>query len=45
MNITKQGKRNVISRHLRAKSDKEKTAAWRLDLDKMLQVLNVRSVA
>jgi len=44
-NIIKQGKRNVISRHLRAEADKEKVAAWRLDLDKILQVFNVRSVA
>jgi len=43
--ITKQGKRNGISRHLHAKSDKEKVAAWGSDLDKILQVFNVRSVA
>jgi len=43
--ITKQGKRNGISRHLHAKSDKEKVAACRSDLDKILQVFNVRSVA
>jgi len=44
-NITKQGKRNGISRYLHAKSDKEKIAARKLDLDKMLEVFNVRSVA
>ena len=43
--VIKQGKRNVISQHLRAKADKEKIAAWRLDLDKVLQVFDVRSVA
>jgi len=43
--IIKQGKRGVISQHLRAKTDKEKIAAWRLDLDKILQVFDVRSVA
>jgi len=44
-NIIKQGKRHGISRHLHAKSDMEKVAAWGSDLDKMLQVFNVRSVA
>ena len=44
-NIIKQGKRNGISQRLHAKSDKEKVAAWGSDLDKMLQVFNVRSVA
>jgi len=44
-NIVKQGERNTISRHLHAKSDREKIIASKLDLDKMLQVFNVRSVA
>jgi len=44
-NIIEQEKRNVISRHLHAKDDREKIAAWRLGLDKVLQVFNVCSVA
>ena len=43
--IIKQGKRNVISRHLQAKNDKEKIAGWRLDLTRILNVFNVRSIA
>ena len=42
--IGKQSKRNAVSRHLHAKSDKERIATWRLDLDKILHVFNVRSV-
>ena len=44
-NIIKQEKRNVTSGYLDAKDDGEKVVAWRLDLDKILQVFNVRSVA
>jgi len=43
-NIIKQGNRNVVSRRLHAKNDKEKIAAWKLDLDKILQVFDVRSI-
>ena len=42
--ITKQGERNVIFRHLHAKNDKEKIAAWRLDLIRILHVFNVRPI-
>ena len=42
--VTKQGERNVISRHVHAKNDKEKIAAWKLDLSRILQVFNVRSI-
>ena len=42
--IIKEGKRNVISRHLHAKNDKDKIAAWRLDLNRILHVFNVRSI-
>ena len=42
--MIKQGKRNVISRHLHAKNDKDKIAGWKLDLNRILQVFNVRSV-
>ena len=43
--VVKQSKRNVISRHLHAKNDKDKIAAWRLDLNRILHVFNVRSIA
>ena len=43
--VIKQSKRNVVSRHLHAKNDKDKIAAWRLDLNRMLHVFNVRSIA
>ena len=43
--ITKQGKRNVITRHLHAKNDKERIAAWRLDLNRILHVFNVCPIA
>ena len=35
----------MISRRFHAKDDRETIATWRLDLDKILQVLRVRSVA
>ena len=41
--VVKQGKRNVISQHFHAKNDKDKITAWRLDLERILQVFNVRS--
>ena len=43
--VVEQGKRNVISRHLHAKNDKEKITAWRMDLVRILHVFNVRSIA
>jgi len=43
-NIIKQGKRNVVFQHLHVKNDKDKIAAWRLDLVRILQVFNVRSI-
>ena len=42
--IIKQGKRNVVSRHLHAKNDKETIATWRSDLNRILLIFNVRSV-
>lgn len=42
--IIKQGKRNAVSRLAHAKNDKETIATWRLDLDRILLVFNVRSV-
>ena len=41
--IIKQGKRNMISQHFHAKNDKGKITAWRLGLDRILQVFNVHS--
>jgi hypothetical protein len=43
-NIIKQEKRNMISRHFHAKSDKERIAAWKLDLVGILNIFNVRSI-
>jgi len=34
----------MISRYLNAKHDKEKIAAWKLDLNRILHVFNVRSI-
>ena len=41
--IIKQGNRNAICRRLHAKNDKKKIPGWKLDLDKILQVFDVRS--
>jgi hypothetical protein len=43
-NIIKRGKRNAISRLYHANDDKKAIATWRLDLDGILHVFNVRSV-
>ena len=43
--IVKQGERGAISRHFHAKNDKDKIAAWRLDLNRILQIFNVRPIA
>ena len=42
--IIKRGKRNVISRRYHAKDDKAAIAAWKLELNRILHVFNVRSV-
>ena len=42
-NIVKRGKRRVFSRPFRAGDDEEAVATWKLDLDKILRVLEVRS--
>jgi len=42
--LAKSVKRNAVSRRFNAKKTKERIAAWRLDLEKILQVFNVRSV-
>ena len=41
--IIKEGKRNVASRLFRSKNDKDKVAAWKQDLLRVLQVFNVSS--
>jgi len=43
--VIERGKRNVVSRHFHAKNDKEMIATWRLDLNRILHVFNVRSAA
>ena len=37
--------RNYASRLIHAKGDKDKIVAWKLELDRILQVFNVRSLA
>jgi hypothetical protein len=41
--VVKRGKRNAISRFFLSKDDKDKIAAWKQDLVRILQVFNVRS--
>ena len=43
-NIVKRNKRGAISRRFYKKDDDEAIATWKLDLDRILRVLNVRSV-
>jgi len=43
--IIKQGKRNAVTQFFHAKNDKETIAAWRVDLNRMLLVFNVSSIA
>ena len=40
--VTKQCGRNPLSRLIRAKTDKDKIAAWRAELNRILQIFNVR---
>ena len=42
--ITKQGRRNPTSRFFHPKSDGKKMTAWRGELNRILQIFNVRSV-
>jgi hypothetical protein len=42
--VIKRSGRNTVSRFLQAKNDKEKIAGWRLELNRILDVFNVRSV-
>ena len=41
-NVTKQSKRNRFFRLIHAKTDKDKIAAWRAELNRILQIFNVR---
>jgi hypothetical protein len=41
--VIKQGKRNAATRLFHAKTDKETITAWRLDLNRILHIFNVRS--
>ena len=43
-NVVKQGKHNVFYRFVLSKSDKDKIAAWKQDLVRILHVFNVRSI-
>ena len=43
--IIKQDKRNAVTQLFHAKNDKEKIATWRADLNRILLVFNVRSIA
>ena len=42
--IIEKGGRSLLSRLAHAKSDKETITAWKLDLNRILHVFNVRSV-
>lgn len=42
--LVKWGKRNGVFRRLYAKNDEVMIATWKLDLDNILQVFNVRPV-
>ena len=42
--IIKKGKRNVVSRLVHAKNDKEAIATWKSDLCRILHIFNVRVV-
>jgi len=43
--VIKRSGRNAASRLFHAKSDKETIAAWRVELNRILHVFNVRSIA
>jgi hypothetical protein len=42
--LVKWGKRNAVSRRFRARNNDEVVANWKLDLDRLLQVFDVRSI-
>ena len=43
-NVTEKGRQNPLSRLLHAKNDKETIGTWKLDLNRILHVFNVRSL-
>ena len=43
-NVAEQGERNVASRMFHSRNDKDAIAAWRQNLNTILQIFNVRSV-
>ena len=43
--VIKRSGRNVVSRFFHAKSDKETISGWKIELNRILRVFNVRSVA
>ena len=43
-NVIKQGQRSVVSRVFHSKTDKDAIAAWRQDLNRILQIFTVRSI-
>jgi hypothetical protein len=43
--VVKRGKRNAVFRFFLSKDDKDKIAAWKQDLVRILQVFNVRSIS
>ena len=45
MKVTKQNGRNQVSRLFRSRNDKDKIAAWKLELNRILRVFNVCSAA
>ena len=42
-NVIERGKRNAFSRAFHSKTDKDAIVAWRQDLNRILQIFNVRS--
>ena len=44
-NVDKQGKRNVAIRFILAKTNKDKIAAWKQDLLRILQIFTVRHMS
>lgn len=42
--IIDQGKRHPVSRVLHTKTDRDMIAVWRQDLNRILQIFNVRSI-
>jgi hypothetical protein len=42
--VVKRDKRNAVFRFIFSRDDKDKVAAWKQDLVRILQVFNVRSI-